>query len=113
MNSSGQWRHFAEQQDIVNARQDKINKRGNQVVIATVQQCTSPSEGMSTDNTIGVQTRAMTEAQCIEGEANRELTNNLEKIQGAPTPAMNPTVDLHKTKEEAIKEFIRKQGTIA
>ena len=26
---------------------------------------------------------------------------------------MNPTVDLHKTKEEATKEFIRKQGTIA
>ena len=26
---------------------------------------------------------------------------------------MNPTVDLHKTKEEAIKEFVRKQGTIA
>ena len=26
---------------------------------------------------------------------------------------MNPTVDLHKTKEEAIKEFVRQQGTIA
>ena len=68
---------------------------------------------MSTDNTTGVQTRAMTEAQCIEGEANRELTNNPEQIQGAPNPTMNPTEDLHKTKEEAIKEFIRKQGTIA
>ena len=68
---------------------------------------------MSTDNTVGVQTRAMTEAQCIEGEANRELTNNLEQTQSTPNPAMNPTVDLHKTKEEAIKEFIRQQGTIA
>ena len=68
---------------------------------------------MSTDNTIGVQTRAMTEAQSIEGKANKELTNNLEQIQGTPNPAMNPTVDLHKAKEEAIKEFVRKQGTIA
>ena len=68
---------------------------------------------MSTDNTIGVQTRAMTEAQCIEGKANKELTNNPEQIQGAPNPAMNPRVDLHKAKEEAIKEFIRRQGTIA
>ena len=58
----------------------KINKRGNQVVVATSRQCTSPSEGMSTDNTIGVQTRAMMEAQHIEGEANRELTNNPEQI---------------------------------
>ena len=46
-------------------------------------------------------------------KANRELTNNPEQIQGAPNPAMNPTIDLHKTKEEAIKEFIRRQGTIA
>ena len=67
---------------------------------------------MSTDNTIGVQSRAMTEAQCIEGKANRELTNNPEQIQGTPNPTMNPTVDLHKTKEEAIKELVRKQGTI-
>ena len=68
---------------------------------------------MSTDNTTGIQTRAMTEAQCIEGEANRELTNNQEQAQGAPNPTMNPTVDLSKAKEEAIKEFVRRQGTIA
>ena len=68
---------------------------------------------MSTDNNTGIQTRAMTEAQHIEGETNRELTNNPEQTQGAQNPAMNPTVDLHKTKEEAIKEFIRQQGTIA
>ena len=55
----------------------------------------------------------MTEAQHIEGEANRELSNKLEQIQGTPNPAMNPTVDLHRAKEEAIKEFVRKQGTIA
>ena len=68
---------------------------------------------MSTDNNTGVQARAMAEAQCIEGEANRELNNNPEQAQDAPNPAMNPTVDLHRTKEEAIKEFVRQQGIIA
>ena len=68
---------------------------------------TPPSEGMPTENNTGIQMRAMAEAQCIENEAN------LEQVQGAPNPAMNPTVDLHKTKEEAIKEFIQQQGTIA
>ena len=75
--------------------------------------CTSPSEGMSTDNGTGIQTRAMAEAWCVEGDANRELTNNPEQIQATPNPAMNPTVDLHRTKEEAIKELVRQQGTIA
>ena len=67
---------------------------------------------MSTGNTTGVQTRAITEAQWTEAEANREVTNNPEQVQGTPTPAMNPTVDLHRAKEDAIKEFIRKQGKI-
>ena len=49
----------------------------------------------------------MAEAQCTENEANPE------QVQGAPNPAMNPTVDPHKTKEEAIKEFVWQQGTIA
>ena len=62
---------------------------------------------MSMDNSTGIQTTAMTEAQHIEGEANRELANNQEQTQGAPNPAMNPTVDLHKAKEEAIKKFVR------
>ena len=57
---------------------------------------------MSTDNSPGIQTRAMTEAQHIEG-----ATNHPEQAQGTPNPAMNPTVDLHKTKDEAIKEFVR------
>ena len=55
----------------------------------------------------------MTEAQPIECEANRGLTNNPEQTQGRPNPAMNPTVDLHRTKEEAIKDFVWQQGTIA
>ena len=53
---------------------------------------------MSTDNNTGIQMRAM--AQCIENEAN------LEQLQDTQNPAMNHTVDLHKTKEEAIKEVI-------
>ena len=60
---------------------------------------------MSTDNNTGIQTRAM--AQRIENKAN------LEQLQGTQDPAMNPTVELHKTKEEAIKEFVRQHGTIA
>ena len=67
---------------------------------------------MSTDNGIGMQTRAMAKAHCIESEAKQELTNNPEQAQGSPDPAMNPTVDLHRTKKESIKEFVRQQGTI-
>ena len=60
---------------------------------------------MSTDNNAGMQTRAM--AQRIENEADTE------HLQGLPNPGMNPTVELHKTKDEAIKEFVRKSSTIA
>ena len=59
------------------------------------------------DNNTGIQMRAMAEAQYMEGEANPE------QAQGTPNPAMNPTVDLHKAKEETIKEFVQQQGTIA
>ena len=54
---------------------------------------------MSTDNT-GLQMRAM--AQRIENELN-----------GPPNPNTNPQVELHKTKEEAINDFVRRNGTIA
>ena len=82
---------------------------------------------MTTENGIGVQTRAMTEAQCMEDGVQRQLANNPEQVQGAnpvtltgqgtanpdtQNPAMNPTVDLHKTDDEVIKEFIRRQGAI-
>ena len=53
---------------------------------------------MSTDNNTGIQMRAM--AKCIENEANPG------QLQGTPNPVMNHTVELHKTKEEAIKEFV-------
>ena len=53
---------------------------------------------MSMENNTGVQTRAM--AQWVDNEPN------LEQLQKAMDPAMNPTVELHRTKEEAIKEFV-------
>ena len=62
---------------------------------------------MPTENNTGIQTRAMAEAQCMENEANPD------QLQDAPNPAMNPTVDLHRTKEEAIKEFVRQHGMIS
>ena len=54
---------------------------------------------MSTHNT-GVQTRAM--PQRVENELN-----------GPPNPDTNPPVELHKTKDEAIKYFVQRNGTIA
>ena len=68
-----------------------------------------------------IQTRAMTEAQCMDVGAQRDLGNNQERVQGAnPTtrqetinPAMNPTVDLHRTDDIIIEEFIRRQGAIS
>ena len=53
---------------------------------------------MSIDNNTGIQMRAM--AQHIDNEAEAE------QLQGAPNPDMNPTVELHRTKEDAIKEFV-------
>ena len=67
---------------------------------------------MSTHDNTGIKTRTMMEAQHTEAESNRQLTNNPEQTQGTQNPAMNPTMDLHKIKEEAIKELIRQQGTI-
>ena len=69
----------------------------------------------------------MTEAQCMEDGAQRQLCNNPEQVQDknpvaatgqrtanpdTPDPAMNPTVNLHKTDGKVIEEFIRRHGTI-
>ena len=54
---------------------------------------------MSTENT-GIQTRAM--SQRSEGEP-----------QEPPNQDANPTVELHTTKDDSIKEFVRRNGTIA
>ena len=59
---------------------------------------------MSTENNTGVQTRAM--AQRVDNKANPE------QLQRAMDPAMNPTVELHRTKENAIEEFVRQHSTI-
>ena len=61
-------------------------------------------KGMSTEN-IGVQTRAM--AQWVDNEANPE------QAQKAMDQATTPTVELHRTKEDTIKEFVRQHGTIS
>ena len=60
---------------------------------------------MSTENNIGVQTRAV--AQWVDNEANPE------QLQKATDQATNPTIELHRTKEDAIKEFVRQHGTIS
>ena len=60
---------------------------------------------MSTENNIGVQTRAM--AQWVDNEANPE------QVQKATDQATTPTIELHRTKEDAIKEFVRQHGTIS
>ena len=55
-------------------------------------------KGMSTENNIGVQTRAM--AQWVDNEANPE------QVQKAMDEATTPTIELHRTKEDTIKEFV-------
>ena len=54
---------------------------------------------MPTDNT-GLQTRAM--AQHTDSEPQETQNQNV-----------NPTVELYKSKDESIKDFVRKHGTIA
>ena len=75
---------------------------------------------MTTENVVGIQTRAMTEAQRMESEVQRAIDNNQEGAQGAnPTtgqaaldPTMNPTVELHKNDNIVIEEYVKRQGGI-
>ena len=60
---------------------------------------------MSTENNIGVQTRAM--AQWVDNEANPE------QVQKTMDQATTPTVELHRTKEDTIKEFIQQHSIIS
>ena len=62
-------------------------------------------KGMSTENNIGVQTRAM--AQWVDNEENPE------QVQKAMDQARTATVELHRTKEDTIKEFVQQHGTIS
>ena len=59
---------------------------------------------MSTENNIGFQTRAM--AQRVDNETNPE------QGQKRTDQATTPTIELHRTKEDTIKEFVRQHGTI-
>ena len=61
-------------------------------------------KGMSTENNIGVQTRAM--AQWVDNEENPE------QGQKRTDQVTTPTIELHRTKEDTIKEFVRQHGTI-
>ena len=62
-------------------------------------------KGMSTENNIGVQTRAM--AQRVDNEPNPE------QVQKTTDQATTPAIELHRTKEDTIKEFVRQHGTIS
>ena len=55
-------------------------------------------KGMSTENNIVVQTRAM--AQWVDNEENPE------QVQKEMDQTTTPTVELHRTKEDTIKEFV-------
>ena len=60
---------------------------------------------MATEDAVGIQTRAMTEAQHTENKAQQNAASNQEEgqrtVQGtgeiAHDPAMNPVVEIHKT----------------
>ena len=75
---------------------------------------------MSAEDAVGVQTRAMTESQCIEGEVQRAMDNNQEGCQRAVQntgeivrdPAMNPIVEVHKNDGLIINEYVQQQGGI-
>ena len=75
---------------------------------------------MSAEDVVGVQTRAMTEAQRIEGEVQRAMDNNQEGCQRAvqntgeiaQDPAMNPVVEVHKNNDLIIEQYVQRQGGI-
>ena len=60
---------------------------------------------MSTENNIGVQTRAM--AQRVDNEENPG------QVQKAMDQTTTPTVEPHRMREDTIKEFVRQHGTIS
>ena len=59
---------------------------------------------MSTENNIGVQTRAM--AQQVDNKTNPE------QGQKRTDQATTSTIELHRTKEDTIKKFVRQHSTI-
>ena len=73
---------------------------------------------MATEDAVGIQTRAMTEAQRTENEAQQNAANNQEGGQGtvqgeiARDPAINPVVEIHKNDDVIIEEYVQRQGGI-
>ena len=75
---------------------------------------------MATEDAVGIQTRAMMEAQCRENEAQQNAVSNQEEgqrtVQGtgeiARDPAMNPVVEIYKNDDVVIEEYVQHQGGI-
>ena len=75
---------------------------------------------MATEDAVGIQTRAMTEAQHMENEAQQNTDNNQVEgqraVQGtgeiACDPTMNPVVEIHKIDDIIIEEYVQCQGGI-
>ena len=75
---------------------------------------------MVTEDAVGIQTRAMTEAQHTENEAQQIMDNNQEGGQRtaqdtggtAQDTAMNPVVEIHKNEDVIIEEYVQRQGGI-
>ena len=75
---------------------------------------------MATEDAVGVQTRAMTEAQRTEKEAQQIVDNNQEGGQRTAQDAgeivqdsaINPVVEIHKNKDVIIEEYVQRQGGI-
>ena len=69
---------------------------------------------MATEDAVGIQTRAMTEAQHMENEVQQIVDSNQEGGQRAfqdtgeiaRDPAMNPVVEIHKNDDLIIEEYI-------
>ena len=72
------------------------------------------------EDAVSNQTRAMTEAQHMEGEVQRTTDNGEEEGQRAVQnteeiardPAINPIVEVHKNNDLIIEEFVQQQGGI-
>ena len=116
-NCSRQGQNNTKRELMLDHKRDKVNRTKQ-----TQKRFSSDKNNkvMTTENIVGIQTRAITEAQCMEHGAQIELDNNQEQVQGTnPTtatgvqnPAMNPTVNLHRTNDTVIEEFIRRHGAI-
>ena len=97
--------HESEQLETATKRvKTETQKRTTHIPETTANRRKNAKKGMSTENYIGVQTRAM--AQWVDNDTNPE------QVQKTTDQATTPTVELHKTKEDTIKEFVRQHGTI-